>query len=533
MPQETSPFYVPRNAVDEIVEDVEIRLGTKTKVKARTFNPALGSTAEEADATLEKIRGDIGLYGEYVFGLPPARVHRFWNEQVDAVIQRKVRQNKILILAPPNSAKSTWNSLIRPCHYLGNHPDQNLLFMTSSDDMAKTFGGTVRMTLQESERHQEVFPDGLCRPHRTRGWSGDGLYLRGTPISSKDPAYKAVGFGMSVMGARAHGVILDDVLDQKQAESDIEQKKAVDYYTKTVVPRLNTKDGWLLAVMTRFAEGDLGGHFIKLAKESGDWLVIRTPMEAEDDDPMGRPPGESLWPEQFPPEFIEATKKSMTIAEYGLVYQADPTGVSGDIFTSETYFKDLPERFWQEIAVHPRTYTAQAVDLAFSKNKRTAYTVIMTYMVDEHFNMYVLHIERARYQVRDSEERLKELIRITRPLVTVIETENFHDATIRSMVIRIMSEVQCNIQLEKTAADKIARARLPAGRAEHGFMYIDRSMPWYRTFMNELLGFPNSTYKDQVDALSLAALTVQKMEEQRLRYQASSTPIPTEMVMSA
>jgi predicted phage terminase large subunit-like protein len=477
------------------------------------------------------MRADVGRYGEYVFGLAPAKVHSYWNKAVDDVINRRIPQNKILILAPPNSAKSTWNSLIRPCFYLGNNPDHNLLFMTSSDDMAKTFGGSVRMTLQESERHAEVFPDRDCRPHRTRGWSGDGLYLRGTPLGAKDPAYKAVGFGMSVMGARANGIILDDVLDQKQAESDIEQKKAINYYTKTVVPRLNTQHGWLLAVMTRFAEGDLGGHFMKLAEQSGDWLVIRTPLEAEDHDPMGRLPGESLWPDQFPPEFIQATKKSMTIAEYDLVYQADPRGIGGDIFTNEHYFKPLPEGFWQH--VFPRCFTAQAVDLAFSKNKRTCFTVILTYAVDENFNLYILHVDRARYQIRDSEDRIKELIRWTHPLVTVIETENFHDGAIRSMVIRIMSEIMCDIRLDKPEADKIARARLPAGRAEHGFMYIDKDAPWYRTFMSELLGFPNSVYKDQVDALSLAASTVQKMEEQARRLKRTITPIHTQTVMSA
>jgi phage terminase large subunit-like protein len=64
-------------------------------------------------------------------------------------------------------------------------------------------------------------------------------------------------------------------------------------------------------------------------------------------------------------------------------------------------------------------------------------------------------------------------------------------------------------------------------------MYIDRDAPWYRTFMSELLGFPNSVYKDQVDALSLAASTVQKMEEQARRLKRTITPIHTQTVMSA
>lgn len=532
MPMRLSPFFVPKKTADDIVEEVQIRAEARQRKTARRFNPLLGETAEEADEKLAAMRSDVNLYGEYVYGLSPAPVHRFWNQAVDDIVNRRVRQNKILILAPPNSAKSTWNSLIRTTHYLGQHPDQHLIFLTSSDDMAKTFGSTVRMTLAESEKHAEVFPGSDARPHKVRGWSGDGLYLRGTPIGDKDPAYKAVGWGMTIMGARANGITLDDVLDQKNAESESEQVKAKSYYDKTIVPRLNTRTGWLVAAMTRYAEGDLGGHFMKLAESGDDWIILRTPLEADEDDPMGRAVGESLWPEQFPPEFIQATKKRLSVAEYDLIYNCDPVGMGGDIFTSEAFFKDLPANFWSEI--EPTCFILQAVDLAFSSSKRACFSVIMTIAVDPQWRMYVLHIDREHYQIRDSEERIKELIRLTKPILSVIETENFHDQMIRGMVLRIMHEVMSNVQLEKPVADKIMRARLPAGRAEHGLLFVDHSAPWFRTFMAEVLGFPNRKLKDQVDTLSLAALTVQKMEENMGRYTQRPVRRPqVEHVLSA
>src|SRR6185436_3953885 len=107
MPKSSSPFYVPRDKVPEIIEEISVRAEAKKRTTARRFNPALGSTAEEADATIAVMRRDINRYGEYVYGHTPAPVHRLWNDAVDDVIARRVRQNKILILAPPNSAKST------------------------------------------------------------------------------------------------------------------------------------------------------------------------------------------------------------------------------------------------------------------------------------------------------------------------------------------------------------------------------------------------------------------------------------------
>jgi predicted phage terminase large subunit-like protein len=531
MPGRSPKFYVPRDSAPAIMEEIHLQAEAKRRKTARSYNPDLGATAEEAHEKLEAMRRDINAYGEYVYGLPPARHHRFWNQAVDDVIYRRVRQNKILIMAPPNSAKSTWNSLIRTTHYLGQNPNEQLLFMTSSDDMAKTFAGAVRTTLDQSERHREVFPDESARPNKRRGWSGEGLYLRGLDIGKKDPNYKAVGYTMTVMGARARGIILDDVLDQKQAESPAECTRAISYYDKTVVPRLDTLNGWLVAAMTRFSEGDLGGHFQKLAKQSGDWIILKSPLEAEDGDPMGRRKGESLWSEQFPPEFIKATKARMQIAEYNLVYQCDPTSMGGDIFTSEKYFKPFPENFWQEIA--PYCFVGQAIDMAFSKEKRTAYTVILTFFVDRNYNLYLAHIERSRMNIVDCEERIYELARICKPRVVGIETENFHDKLIRGMVLRIMKRLMINIQLIKPDADKIKRARLPAGRAEHGFVYVDLDAPWAREFIAECMGFPNMRYKDQVDAFSLAALMVQDLDESALKAAEVRRPIPAQMVMSA
>src|SRR3982751_6862658 len=110
MPAKDSPFWVPRDVVDDVVQDVALKAAAKRRLKGITFNQELGSTQQEVDKRLQAMRDDVNLYGEYVFGHTAARVHRFWNERVDAVIARRVRQNKILILAPPNSAKSSWNS---------------------------------------------------------------------------------------------------------------------------------------------------------------------------------------------------------------------------------------------------------------------------------------------------------------------------------------------------------------------------------------------------------------------------------------
>lgn len=505
-------FSVPEADADAVMQEILLRAEAKKRVVPRTIDAALGTTPAEAEASLAAMRGDIGKYGEYVFGLAPARVHRLWNQVADDVINRRIPQNKVLFLAPPNSAKSTWNSLIRPTHYLGQHPDHNLLFFTSSDPQSKTFHSTVEAVLRENEKYRQIFPDRANRPDRRRGWSSDGLYLQGTPAFSKDGAYRSVGWNMSVMGARAHGIIMDDPMNQAQAQSETEQRRAKAYYDQTIVPRLQPQEGWLLAVMTRYHENDLASHIIRLAEESGDWLVIRTPQIATNDpepDPLGRYTGELLWPERLDAAYVEAEQKRMSIAEFNLIHQVDPTGMGGDIFESEAWFRPLPEKFWPDVM--PTCQILQFWDLAFSERKKTCYTVGITIAVDRELNIYILHLVRKRMNTNETEDEMVKVIGITRPLIVGIETDRFHQTTIIAMVKRIMARVMCNIQLIRPTDDKISRARMPAGRAQAGKVFIDKNAPWYRTFVSECLGFPLTRFKDQVDAFSGATLLVEHL----------------------
>lgn len=517
-----SPNLPPLVSVSEaeatlIEQEILVRAAAKKKAVSKTYDPALGLTAEEAEETLAMMRTNIGMYGEYAFGWRPEPFHTYWNDAADDIIERRIPQNKLLIIAPPNSAKSSWNSIVRPCYYLGQHPDHNLIFLTSSDPMADGFGQTVRSTLEASTRHREVFPDPQARPFKARGWSSSGLYLRGTPFGSKDPAYKSVGFNATIMGARANGMILDDPMDQKNATSEAEQRRAKQYYDQTLVPRLQPDTGWMIAVMTRFHENDFASHLIRLSEESGDWVVIRTPMVAQEYDPIGREPGSLLWPARFSPEWVASERRRMGTAEFNLVHQGDPTGIGGDVFKSESWFQPLPANFYSQIFPNCKIITGW--DLAFSENKRACFTTSVTAAVDKDFNMYILNVIRKRMTIVETETTMVKLIKLVKPLVVGIEESTFHAQLTRSLARRVLAQVMCNIQLVKPDSDKTARAMLPAARAEAGKLFVNKDAIWYAGFVGECLGFPLTRYKDQVDALSLTANLVERLSEMRGRDQ--------------
>ena len=76
------------------------------------------------------------------------------------------------------------------------------------------------------------------------------------------------------------------------------------------------------------------------------WKIINLPALAEEDDPLGREPGELLWPERFDLEFMEAQRR-LDGRGFAALYQGKPTPEDGDLFQRDTlvYYnrKEVPD----------------------------------------------------------------------------------------------------------------------------------------------------------------------------------------------
>ena len=58
--------------------------------------------------------------------------------------------------------------------------------------------------------------------------------------------------------------------------------------------------------------------------------------------------------------------------------------------------------------------------------------------------------------------------------------------------------------------EKIARMQARSVMFETGRVFLPREAPWLSTYLDELLGFPNSRYDDQVDSTTQALDWVQQ-----------------------
>jgi len=524
-------------------------------VTTRTVGTApspLKAPLGEGDVYVQMAATFPEVYQAYVWGLPPRRHHRIWwhlavallrasatapaltpvplpkgvaigafRERADALAGEAepvpINAPRLYVVAPPGHAKSTIFSQVLATWYLGHAPDQSLLALTSSAPMARTYHDTVSAVLSESDRHAAVFPADACRADLRRGWSTDGLYLRGTPRTQREPAYRIAGWSASVLGARAHGIILDDALTQEESESALVTERAWAHLTMTIENRLHP-GGWLLGVGTRWTADDLIGR----ARRAG-WPVYRFP--ALGPYPWSLPSGGALdqgdrsvdavdvatgmgalWPERFPVPHLQDERRRIGGARFQTVWQGVPTGVGAGIFRSSDWFRPLPADF---PVLARRLTTVMHVDLAFSEKKTADFTAAVTGgydPADPVRRVYVTHLWRQKVAEDGLAAALADHIALVKPALITVEVPAFRqEATlvlVRQLSQSLVGRHACQVLAVPVSTDKVVRARAHAGKAEAGDVYYDTGLPLWPVAQAELLAFPGGEHDDLVDAFS-------------------------------
>ena len=149
------------------------------------------------------------LHMETDDGLPiaPAAHHWLWLRLIcDVAIRR------LLIVATPESAKTTWVLAYAACH-VGFFPEQPVIVAAVSGPVAEKRSIALR-NIVESVAFRETFPTvrpAAGMPWTTTEWS---VSEEGRPHAGRlHPTVSAYGTGGSVTGSRAQLVIADDILD--------------------------------------------------------------------------------------------------------------------------------------------------------------------------------------------------------------------------------------------------------------------------------------------------------------------------------
>ena len=205
--------------------------------------------------------------------------------------------------------------------------------------------------------------------------------------------------------------------------------------------------------------------------------------------------GEVLHPGREPRVALDRIRAGLGSAHFEAQYQQQPVPAAGIIVQAEWL-----ARYSGQIVPRPGDLVIQSWDTATKEGLHNDYSVCVTAVLRDR-QVYVIDVFRERLAFPKLLREVVRLANFSKAQVLLIE-----DAASGAQLIQTLRhETPMGVPrplARKPEGDKLTRLDAQSVRIESGVLRLPQEAPWLAAFERELLGFPNSKFDDQVDALA-------------------------------
>jgi phage terminase large subunit-like protein len=339
-------------------------------------------------------------------------------------------------------------------------------------------------------------------------------------------------------GVLVHNCLLidDPLKGREEADSEVIRNKVYAGMIDDLFTRLKP-GGKIFAALTRWHEDDPIGRLLgsEWKGQSGLWrgtdgrlwLIINLPMIAEHpDDPLGRKPGEMLWPEWYRENEVERLRKSAekggTVARtWSSLYQQRPAPSEGVILRREDWkrWKDVKKlKDGSEVPDPPECdFVVLSYDTAFEEDEEADYSAMTAWGIFpststkktgeqfHHHHAIMLGAWRDKVSAIDLADLIQEHYRHFKPDLILIE-KRASGITVLQELKRLRLPVKAWLPKGKPGAKgKIPRAHGIAMILEQGCVHYVPG-PKTEAVIAECASFPYATNDDWVDSVTSCLL---------------------------
>jgi hypothetical protein len=206
--------------------------------------------------------------------ITPAAHHWLW---LRLICNQDIRN--LLIIAPPESAKTTWVIAYIACS-IGFWPESPRIFAAATGDVAETRATSVK-NIVDSDEFKVTFPcvlPAMGMKQKSVSWSvaPDGVPHKGR----MHPTISAYGTGGSITGSRAREAIGDDLHDFDNSRTAHQRNYVYSWLHNSFLSRRMSRIGRAILIGTMWHPDDAYARTV----DKQNWVVCHIPILSETSD---------------------------------------------------------------------------------------------------------------------------------------------------------------------------------------------------------------------------------------------------------
>lgn len=403
----------------------------------------------------------------------------------ERVFKRLPKEKDIIINVPPGTSKTKIISILSTAWELARDPTLKVFVGSYSDAAVSGIADEVKLVMK-SEKYQRWFPNTEIRRDR------DALHNFKT---TQNGEFYAFTVGGALTGKHAHILKVDDPINPKQAESDLQRETANDFMDQTLPSRKVNKEVTITyLIMQRLAANDPTGHILE--KKGSEIHHICLPATLS----------KLVKPEKYRAFY----SKSGLLDEFRLTQKNlddAKLDLGGYAFAGQFDQNPAPAGglIWQEWFIAHEDYdfpnpdhgTEDGTDwdLAYTKDdKNAASAYVSSFKYKNHTWIYDLDWAWLEFP------QLITWMKTKRP-THYIEAKASGKSAKQTLAAQGVIALEVEV---KGGSDKITRARMVTPMAEAGTVHIKKSLvdKLYNDPKQGILAFPKGAYMDLADALA-------------------------------
>lgn len=395
-------------------------------------------------------------------------------DHIDAM--RRNEFDRLAIFMPPRHSKSETCTVRAPGFLLESNPEERILVTGYNETMARRFSRKTRTILR-----------GRIPLSKEKSGVDEWETVQGGGMVARGVGTPPTGFGFG-------WIFIDDPIKKREeAESETYRNKTWDWYTDDLYTRLEP-GGKIVMTLTRWHHDDIAAR--ALASEPDKWVILKLPALAEENDRIGRQPGEALWPERFSREALLRIRDIQTdetsgAASFEALYQQNPTPREG------AFFKVNQIKI--EAAAPANLATVRAWDLAASTKGDYTAGVKIGKGADGLF--WILDVARGQWTPDERNRVMLQTAALDSNKTRIRLAQDPGAAGVDQVQALTRMLAGYSVRSERVSGSKEVRADAFAAQVNAGNVRMIHG-DWNKALLEEMRTFPLGKHDDQIDAMA-------------------------------